>query len=220
METEEALRKRVQHEQRLVERLRAANLRFADAQIERTWAIKSAHEAGLSIRQIASATGLSASRVHQVVNTEEPEKIPAWVTDLGIATQGQTPNRLVAEVGLLRQCVCWLHQLEHGEDVMVNMRPDTDRETEYVRFDRPRVMRILERIAADLDQLAQAGETRLDGDPAAEHRRRLAATSEPTRRLSTRQTRNSLRAELKLPPNVREEWGVCKNPRRNDPFCI
>jgi hypothetical protein len=31
-----------------------------------------------SIRQIASATGLSASRVHQVVNTEEPEKTPAW----------------------------------------------------------------------------------------------------------------------------------------------
>ena len=66
METEEALRKRVQHEQRLVERLRTANLRFADAQIERMWAIKSAHEAGLSIRQIASATGLSASRIHQV----------------------------------------------------------------------------------------------------------------------------------------------------------
>jgi hypothetical protein len=63
------------------------------------WAIKSAHEAGLSIRQIASATGLSSSRVHQVVNDEEPVKIPAWVTDLGNATEGQTPNRLVAEVG-------------------------------------------------------------------------------------------------------------------------
>ena len=106
METEETLRKRVQHQQRLVERLRTANLRFADAQIERMWAIKSAHEAGLSILQIASATSLSASRVHQVVNAEEPVKIPVWVTDLGNATEGQTPNRLVAEVELLRQCTC------------------------------------------------------------------------------------------------------------------
>ena len=130
METDEALRKRVQHQQRLVERLRTANLRLADAHIERMWAIKSAHEGGLSIRQIASATDLSASRVHQVVNAEEPVKIPVWVTDLGNATEGQTPNRLVAEVELLRQCVRWLHQLERGEDVIVNMRPDTDRETE------------------------------------------------------------------------------------------
>jgi len=157
METEEALRKRVRHEQRLVERLRTANLRLADAQLERMWAIKSSHEAGLSIRQIASATGLSASRVHQVVNSEEPVTIPVWVTDLGNPTEGQTPNRLVAEVGLMRQCVRWLHQLERGEDFIVNMMPDTERETEYVRFDRPRVIRILERIVADLDQLAQGG---------------------------------------------------------------
>ena len=85
-------------------------------------------------------------------------------------------------------------------DVIVNMRPDTDKQTEYVRFDRPRVMRILERIVADLDQLADGSVTRLDGDPATEHQRRLAATPEPTRRLSTRQERNSLRAKLKLPP--------------------
>jgi hypothetical protein len=124
-----------------VERLRTANLRLADAQLERMWAIKSSHEAGLSIRQIASATGLSASRVHQVVNSEEPVTIPVWVTDLGNPTEGQTPNRLVAEVEFLRQCVRWLHQLERVEDVIVNMMPDTERETEYVRFDRPRVIR-------------------------------------------------------------------------------
>src|SRR5512132_1013638 len=97
----------------------------------------------------------------------------------------------VTEVGLLRQCVRWLHQLERGEDVIVNMRPNTDRETEYVRFDRPRVMRILERIVADLDQLAHGSVTRLDADLATEHRRRLAATPEPMHRLSTRQERNS-----------------------------
>jgi hypothetical protein len=200
METEEALRKRVRHEQRLVERLRTANLRLADAQLERMWAIKSSHETGLSIRQIASATGLSASRVHQVVNSEEPVTIPVWVTDLGNPTEGQTPNRLVAEVELMRQCVRWLHQLERGEDVIVNMMPDTERETEYVRFDRPRVIRILERIVADLDQLAKGGATLSDRDPATEQRRRLAATPATARRLSTREERDALRAKLKLPP--------------------
>ena len=42
-------------------RLRTATLRFDDAQTERIWAIASAHQAGLSIRKIAGATGLSSS---------------------------------------------------------------------------------------------------------------------------------------------------------------
>ena len=37
---------------------------------------------------------------------------------------------------------------------MVNLRPETDPETEYVSFDRPRVLRVLSRIIADLDELA------------------------------------------------------------------
>ena len=37
---------------------------------------------------------------------------------------------------------------------MVNLRPETDPETEYVAFDRPRVLRVLARIIADLDELA------------------------------------------------------------------
>ncbi len=37
---------------------------------------------------------------------------------------------------------------------MVNLRPETDPETEYVSFDRPRVLRVLARIIADLDGLA------------------------------------------------------------------
>jgi hypothetical protein len=38
--------------------------------------------------------------------------------------------------------------------VVVNLRPDEDVETEFVAFDRPRVVRVLERIAADLDTLS------------------------------------------------------------------
>jgi hypothetical protein len=36
----------------------------------------------------------------------------------------------------------------------VNLRPDEDFETEFVAFDQPRVVRVLERIAADLDTLS------------------------------------------------------------------
>src|SRR5947209_8194164 len=89
---------------------------------------------------------------------------------------------------------------DRGDDVIVNLRPDTDEETEYVRFDRPRVVRILERITADLDQLAQGSDTQHDGDPTTQHRKRLAEPPPPTRRLSTKEARDSLRAELKLPP--------------------
>jgi len=39
---------------------------------------------------------------------------------------------------------------------VVNLRPDTETETEYVAFDRPRILRVLERIAADLDARARA----------------------------------------------------------------
>ena len=38
--------------------------------------------------------------------------------------------------------------------VVVNLRPDADAETEFVGFDRPRVVRVLDRIAADLDNLS------------------------------------------------------------------
>ena len=38
--------------------------------------------------------------------------------------------------------------------VVVNLRPETDPETDYVVFDRPRVLRVLDRIIADLDDLA------------------------------------------------------------------
>jgi hypothetical protein len=38
--------------------------------------------------------------------------------------------------------------------VAVNLRPDEDFETEFVAFDRPRVVRVLERIAADLDTIS------------------------------------------------------------------
>ena len=78
----EDLRQKVQLERQLIARLRTATLRFSDAQTERIWAIVSARQAGLSIRKIADATGLSSSRTHQLLNAPEAKEIPVWLSQL------------------------------------------------------------------------------------------------------------------------------------------
>lgn len=98
METREALRERVRRERQLVDRLAAATVHFADAQIERAWAISSAHQSGLSIRRIAAATDLSASRVHQILNSAEATDMPAWLSrlreiDRGLGGKGEDGQR-------------------------------------------------------------------------------------------------------------------------------
>ena len=72
----EDVRQRLQGEQELIARLRTANVRFSDAQTERIWAIVSAHQAGLSIRRIAGATGLSSSRIHRLLTASEAKLHP------------------------------------------------------------------------------------------------------------------------------------------------
>jgi hypothetical protein len=64
-------------------------------------------------------------------------------------------TRLAEEVMALRQCIGWLEQAERGARVVVNLRPDTDAEPEFVGLDQLRIRHILERIAADLDDLAR-----------------------------------------------------------------
>jgi hypothetical protein len=108
---------------------------------------------------------------------------------------------------VLRRCADWLQRLERGENVVVNLRPDEDVETDFVAFDRLRVVRVLERIAADLDNLSlvpndpHADKESNHHDPRARHRHELA---EPSRRepkkLSHRGQRTALRGALGLPP--------------------
>jgi hypothetical protein len=43
--------------------------------------------------------------------------------------------RLAVEMTALRQCREWLERLERGEPVVVNLRPETDPETEDVAID-------------------------------------------------------------------------------------
>ena len=200
--------------------LRTANVRFSDAQTERIWAIVSAHQACLSIRRIAGALGLCSSRTHQLFTASEAKEIPVWLSQLRQSSGGYAPkeeaerpqpetkigSRLSREVEALRRCVDWLQRLERGENVIVNLRLDTDVETEFVSFDRPRVVRVLERIAADLDNLSlvpndpQADKESNQNDPQARHRRELAEPPREPKKLSPREQRTALRAELGLPP--------------------
>jgi hypothetical protein len=115
-------------------------------------------------------------------------------------------SRLPREVEALRRCIDWLQRLERGENVIVNLRLDTDVETEFVSFDRPRVVRLLERIAADLDNLdlvpndREADKEANRNDPLAHHRRELAEPSRKAKKLGHREQRTALRSELGLPP--------------------
>src|SRR5258707_5026495 len=72
-------------------RLRLATERLEEAQRERIWAVVEAHQSGLSIRQIAAATRLSSSRVHQLLGSDEAREIPRWLSQR--RDQGSAPPK-------------------------------------------------------------------------------------------------------------------------------
>jgi hypothetical protein len=205
---------RIRREQQVAARLRLASERLEEAQRERIWAIVEAHQSGLSVRQIAAATGLSSSRVHQLLGSDEAREIPRWLSQQrrrDRSSQPDVPDRLAGELEALRRCREWLERLDRGETVVVNLRPETDPETEYVPFDRPRVLRVLARIIADLDELAGyppiAAEGRTEGKTAearrAHHRRRLAEPDPPPKRMTVQEERAALWDALGRPPHKR-----------------
>jgi hypothetical protein len=209
------LKERVRREQRLAARLSLATECLEAAQQERTWAIVESHQSGFSIRQIASATGLSSSRVHQLLGSDESREIPRWLSQQrgleAVPSQGHSDlqARLAGEMEALRRCRGWLERLERGEMVVVNLRPETDPETEYVSFDRPRVLRVLSRIFADLDELAGfppiADDEGIMGEDVearrVRHPKRLTEPDPPPKRLCMREERAALRTLLDLPPS-------------------
>ena len=168
MKTNDEFPERIQSEERFAARLRLVTERLEEAQRERVWAIVEAHQSGLSVRQIAAATGLSSSRVHQLLRSDEAREIPRWLGEQRRRNRPDRPGQetdrsplhadlqalLAGELEALRRCREWLERLDRGEPVVVNLRPETDPETEHVWFDRPRVLRVLARIIADLDDLA------------------------------------------------------------------
>ena len=219
----EALQQCVRREQPMIARLRLAMTRLADAERERIWAMVAAQEAGLSIRQIARATGVSPTRMHQLLQADEARAIPVWLSQLqdqrlapAVQPEGVPPapsspgwSHLADEVEVLRWCMAWLEQLEHAEHVVVNRRPVSEEETECVPFDRPRVVRVLARIVADLDALARCSLARAEALPdgqqerRARHRQRLAEPEPPPRRLRRWEERAASRQAPGLPPYER-----------------
>jgi DNA-binding IclR family transcriptional regulator len=127
MEANDEFRERVCREVQITDRLRLATERLEEAQQERIWAVVEAHQGGLSIRQIAASTGLSPSRVHQLLGSEEAKEIPRWLSRRrGQATapfegQADFQARLAAETTALRQCREWLRLMQRGDPVVVNL---------------------------------------------------------------------------------------------------
>jgi hypothetical protein len=135
MDTREERRQHFLREQQIKKRLRLATTRLHEAEQERIWAIVAARDAGLSIRRIATATGLSRSRIHQLLKDDEAREIPMWLIHLRdrdhpsegeadtepSSSQTAVQARVAEEVEVLRWCIDWLAQLECGEMVVVNL---------------------------------------------------------------------------------------------------
>src|SRR3954453_21536804 len=129
METHDEFEERIRRERHIAARLRLATERLEDAQRERIWAIVEAHQAELSVRQIAAATGLSSSRVHQLLGSDEAREIPRWLSEQRRRNRPDRPRqetdrsplhpdlqaRLVGELEALRRCREWLERLDRGE---------------------------------------------------------------------------------------------------------
>ena len=126
-------------------------------------------------------------------------------------THAEFEERIRREQEIAARLRLATERLERGEPVVVNLRPETDPETEYVAFDRPRVLRVLDRIIGDLDDLAGyppiATEGRTEGKNAearrARHRRRLAEPEPPPRRMTVQEERAALWDALGRPPHKR-----------------
>src|SRR5512135_3840565 len=121
METHDEFEARIRRNQQVAARLRLATERLEDAQRERIWAIVDAHQSGLSVRQIAAATGLSSSRVHQLLGSDEAREIPRWLSQQRRRGHPSLPDvsaRLAGELEALRWCREWLERLDRGERVV------------------------------------------------------------------------------------------------------
>jgi len=99
----------------------------------------------------------------------------------------------------------WLEQLEQGKMVVVNLRPETDDQTQFVQFDHARVLRVLARIISDLDELSrqepedEVEATEDNPDPLKRHQRRLAEPEEKPRGRTAKEQREALRKAFGLP---------------------
>jgi hypothetical protein len=139
------------------------------------WALVSARAEGISIRTLATAIGLSPSRVHQLVAVAGLDALDAALGELRAAGwpapedpdsgedtelggRDTIADRLSDVVSWLRQSADWLAHLDADSyPPAVNLRPSADwPDRAVVAVDLARVRAVIDRIAADVDELARA----------------------------------------------------------------
>jgi hypothetical protein len=144
----------------------------------------SARAEGVSIRKLAAAAGLAPSRVHQLVAAADLDALDAALGELRAAGwpapedpdsgedaelggRDSIADRLSDEVSWLRQCADWLAHLDAGSyPPAVNLRPAGGWPGRaVVAVDLARVRAVIDRIAADTDELARAGGSRTWAPP-------------------------------------------------------
>ena len=222
-------RQEVQRKERIRTRLARASFRLEMAELERIWAIVSAHREGMSVRDIARHIGLSPTRVHQLVTRSQSDCVEeaspvlreaGWPSpeDPLPGAEEQVADRLIEEAAALISCAEWLASLAAGKRPVVNLRPNIDLpDSDYVAVDQDRVIRVLRRIAHDLEELARSARvtdlssSENDADPRLRLRRRLAEPPIENSRggMSIRQSRQAWddyesrlrRAGLPIPTN-------------------
>ena len=168
MESTEQFKAQLSKEKWLKARLALARTRLEEAEREHIWAISAAYSEGLSMRKIAAVMGLSSSRVHQLLHTDESTQIPEWLTSLNFGSFSndepsvgdemshklkELQQQLANEVEVLRWCITWLEQLAGSERVVVNLRAESDPRAAYVSVNQAWVLRVLKRVTVDLDRL-------------------------------------------------------------------
>lgn len=107
----------------------------------------------------------------------------------------------------MRWCIGWLEQLACGDRVVINLRAESDSRTAFVGVDQKWVLRVLNRIAADLDRLSGHPTTNEGDDTGVDpilagikHRRRLAEPELKLSSLSQHEQRAILREKMSLSP--------------------
>jgi hypothetical protein len=199
----EQWRERFQREQHVRYSLRVAAERLDSAEEERVVNVAAAHQAGLSVRQIAAAVRLSPARVHQLLH--EPVSAAAvrattmrW-DSAATQTAAGSGAPLAGIAALVRECTEWLDRLDREEFVSVNLHEATDPQAEYVAADRAQVRQVLREIAREIEGLA-AGSTPASAESVASRRQRLASLLPKPARLSPHEERSQLRRQFGLEP--------------------
>ncbi len=172
-------------------------------------------------------------RVHQIVAAADLDALDAALGELRAAGwpapehpdsgedtelggRDTIADRLSDEVGWLRQCADWLSRVgAESYPPAVNLRPAADwPDRAIVAVDLARVTAVIDRIAADVDELARAWRVQdLDTaavlpDPRAERRRRLAEPDLEFRAFCTRR-----RLPASSTPQLERAWDAWQAER-------